>query len=156
MNRVKTYEQTGILALSDLILPSKKQLEKGVAILECIQEIPCNPCVDACPVHAISMKDINAPPVNNYDLCTGCTRCVGICPGLAIFVIKIKQGKAYVTLPYEFLPIPKVGDTVRGLDRAGVYQTDAVVTRVVRQGKTMVITIEVPEQYALEIRNIQV
>ena len=34
------YEKTGILSLKDLRIPSKKQLKKGVAILECIQEIP--------------------------------------------------------------------------------------------------------------------
>ena len=61
------YEKTGILSHKDLQIPSQKQLEKGVAILECVQEIPCNPCVDSCPVHAISMKDINAPPVNDFE-----------------------------------------------------------------------------------------
>ncbi len=153
---MKTYEQTGILEPTELTLPTKKQCERGVAILECVQEIPCNPCVDACPVHAISMSDINAPPVNNYDVCTGCGKCVGICPGLAIFVVKIKNGTAYVTLPYEFLPVPKVGETVRGLNRTGVHMTDAVVRKVIRNGKTHVITIEIPEQYAMDIRNIRV
>ena len=57
------YEKTGVLSTKDLKLPPKKHLEKGVAILECVQEIPCDPCVASCPVNAISMKDINAPPV---------------------------------------------------------------------------------------------
>ena len=111
------YEKTGILSLKDLKIPTKKQLEKGVAILECIQEIPCNPCVESCPVCAISMKDINAPPINDYEKCIGCTKCVGICPGLAIFVVKIKDSKALLTLQYEFLPAPKVGDKVEALNR---------------------------------------
>jgi len=150
------YERTGILSTKDLKLPSKKQFENGVAILECIQEIPCNPCVDSCPVKAISMKDINAPPINDFDKCIGCTKCVGICPGLAIFVVKIKDGKAMITLPYEFLPVPKVGDNVKALDRTGNTKGNALVKKVLKIGKTMVITIEVDEKLAMDIRNIRV
>ena len=150
------YEKTGILSLKDLMIPTKKQFEKGVAILECIQEIPCNPCVDSCPVSAISMKDINAPPINDYEKCIGCTKCVGICPGLAIFVVKIKDGKAFVTLQYEFLPIPNVGDKVKVLNRKGENAGFGIIRRVVKQGKTMVITVEVDENLAMDVRNIRV
>jgi len=150
------YEKTGILSITDLKVPKKKQLEKGVAILECVQEIPCNPCVESCPVHAISMKDINAPPVNDFEKCIGCTKCVGVCPGLAIFVIKIKDNKAWITLPYEFVTVPKVGDIVEALDRAGSVRGKALVKKVVKQGKTMVVTIEVNTSLAMDIRNIKV
>jgi len=153
---MREYEKTGILSGKDLLLPTRKQLEKGVAILECVQEIPCNPCVDSCPVHAISMKDINAPPVNDFERCIGCTRCVGVCPGLAIFVVKFKGTKAWVTLPYEFVPAPTVGDIVQAVDRTGVVRGKGVVTRVVRQGKTLVVTIEVASTLAMDIRNIKV
>jgi Fe-S-cluster-containing hydrogenase component 2 len=153
---MQDYEKTGILSLKDLKIPTKKQLEKGVAILECIQEIPCNPCVDSCPVGAISMKDINAPPINNYDKCIGCTKCVGVCPGLAIFVVKIKEGRALITLQYEFLPVPKIGDKVEALDRKGAKVGFGIVRRVVKQGKTMVITIEIDENQAMDVRNIRV
>lgn len=153
---MREYEKTGVLSFTDLQIPTKKQLEKGVAILECVQEIPCNPCVDSCPVHAISMKDINAPPVNDFEKCIGCTKCVGICPGLAIFVIKIKDNKAWVTLPYEFVNIPKVGDVVQALDRVGTTRSKALVKKVVKQGKTFVITIETDSTVAMEIRNIKV
>jgi Fe-S-cluster-containing hydrogenase component 2 len=153
---MKDYEKNGVLSLRYLRLPSKKQLEKGVAILECIQEIPCNPCVDSCPVNAISMKDINAVPVNDYDKCIGCGKCVGLCPGLAIFVVKIKDGKALITLPYEFLPIPVVGEKVQALDRNGKARGFGLVKRVVKIGKTMVITVEVDEKLSMDVRNIRV
>jgi Fe-S-cluster-containing hydrogenase component 2 len=153
---MQDYEKTGILTLKDLKLPSKKQLEKGVAILECIQEIPCNPCVESCPVKAISMRDINAPPINNYKKCIGCTKCVGVCPGLAIFVVKIKDSKAFVTLQYEFLPIPKVGYKVQALNRKGAKVGIGIVRKVVRQGKTMVVTIEIEKDLAMNVRNIRV
>jgi Fe-S-cluster-containing hydrogenase component 2 len=153
---MRQYEKTGILSVKDLQIPSEKQLEKGVAILECVQEIPCNPCVESCPVHAISMKDINAPPVNDFEKCIGCTKCVGICPGLAIFVVKVKGKKAWVTLPYEFVPAPQVGDSVNALDRTGTIRGKAIVKKAVKQGKTMVITIETDSDLAMDIRNIKV
>ncbi len=153
---MREYEKTGVLSSKDLQLPTGKQLEKGVAILECVEEIPCNPCVESCPVHAISMKDINAPPVNDFERCIGCTKCVGICPGLAIFVVKVKGEKARVTLPYEFVPAPKVGNVVKALDRIGVVRGDGLVTKVVKQGKTLVVTIEIDGKYAMDIRNIRV
>jgi len=153
---MKDYEKNGVLSLEDLRLPSKKQLEKGVAILECVQEIPCNPCVDSCPVNAISMKDINAVPVNDFDRCIGCGKCVGLCPGLAIFVVKIKDGKASIMLPYEFLPVPIVGEKVHVLDRNGKACGNGLVKRVVKIGKTMVVTVEVDEKLAMDVRNIRV
>lgn len=153
---MRQYEKTGILSIKDLQIPSEKQLEKGVAILECVQEIPCNPCVDSCTVHAISMKDINAPPVNDFEKCIGCTKCVAVCPGLAIFVIKVKDKKAQVTLPYELLPVPQVGDSVNALDRTGAIRAKAIVKKVIKKGKTMVITIEVDSSLAMDIRNIRV
>ena len=150
------YEKTGILCSKDFQIPTEEHLKKGVAILECVQEIPCNPCVASCPVHAISMKDINAPPMNDFEKCIGCTKCVGICPGLAIFVIKKVGNKAWVTLPYEFVPVPKVGDTVQALDRTGSQRGTALVKKVIKQGKTMVITIEIESTFAMDIRNIRV
>lgn len=154
---MKNYQKTGVLGKKDLNLPTKKQLRKGVAIIECIQRIPCNPCVDACPVNAISMKDINEPPKIDYDKCIGCKKCVGICPGLAIFVVKIlDNNKALVTLPYEQLPIPEEGDIVEGLNRKGEKIDNVKVKKVKREGKTMVLTVETKEEYAMDIRNIKV
>jgi len=152
---MKRWETEGIVELEDLRLPSEEQLKKGVAIIECIQEIPCNPCVDACPFDAISMENINALPIVNYEKCVGCGKCIEVCPGLAIFVVKIVDEKALISLPYEFLPLPTEGQKVKALNRRGKEICDAVVKKV-RKGRTPVITIEVPSQYAMEARNIKV
>ena len=154
--RIKKYEKTGVLSIRNLRLPTDDHLKKGVAIIECVQEIPCNPCVAICPVNAISMESINDLPKIDFNKCTGCKRCVGICPGLAIFVVKIKDDKALITLPYEFLPVPKVGDIVTALDREGKLRGDAKVVKVNREGKTIVITIEVSKDLAMEVRNTRV
>ncbi|MDG6229032.1 MAG: 4Fe-4S binding protein [Candidatus Thermoplasmatota archaeon] len=150
------FENTGILSISDLVLPTNEQLEKGVAITECIQRIPCNPCVDSCPVHAISMKDINALPVVDYDACIACGRCVGVCPGLAIFVVKVQGDQALITLPYEFLPRPQKGESVSVLDRAGKTMGKGKIIRVKQQGRTSIITVSVEKKYAMDVRNIRV
>lgn len=154
--RIKEYEKTGVISLKDLKLPTDDQLKKGVAIIECVQEIPCNPCLAICPVDAISMKDINDLPQVDFNKCTGCKRCIGICPGLAIFVVKVKEDKALITFPYEFLPIPKVEDIVTALDREGKPRGKAKVLKTNQSGKTTVITIEVKKELAKDVRNIQV
>jgi len=154
---MKEYEKTGVLSLKDLRLPNEKQLEKGVAIIECVQHIPCNPCVDACPFDAISMKDINDLPVVDFDKCVGCGQCISVCPGLAIFVVKhIMDGKALISIPYEFLPVPSVNDKVEALDREGRFVDTVVVKKVVKKGKTWVITVLANVEDAMNIRNIRV
>jgi sarcosine oxidase, subunit alpha len=153
---LKNYNKNGILSLEDINLPSEEQLKKGVAVIECIQKIPCNPCVDVCPVNAIKMKDINDPPVVDFDKCIGCGKCVGICPGLAIFVIKKTDDKALVTLPYEFSPVPEKNEKIDVLNREGKKVGVGVVKKIVKQGKTFVVTVEVDEKLAMDVRNIKV
>ena len=37
-------------------IPSEGRKKKGrVACVECVQEIPCNPCEGICPFHAITV-----------------------------------------------------------------------------------------------------
>jgi Fe-S-cluster-containing hydrogenase component 2 len=153
---MKEFEQTGVLSVNDLRIPSEDQLKKGVAITECIQDIPCDPCVDSCPVDAISMKDINAPPVVDYTKCIACGQCVGVCPGLAIFVVKKQNGKGLLTLPYEFLPVPEKDDVVDTIDRNGEKIGKGVVKRVKKQGKTMVVTVELDANDLMNVRHIHV
>ena len=153
---MKTYEQTGVLTAKDLCMPTEKQLRKGVAVIECVQQIPCNPCVAVCPSHAISMKDINDTPHIDYDTCIGCGKCVAACPGLAIFMIKLLDEKALITIPYEFLPVPSVGDNVHPIDREGKNRGTAKVTKVKQSNNTTVVTIEIPKELAMEIRHLKV
>ena len=152
-----TYSETGIITLKDIQIPSKERFEKGpVAIIECPQSIPCNPCVDACPFHAISMNDINALPEIDFEKCTGCGSCISKCPGLAIFVVDTTYSgsEALIKIPYEFA-LPKTGDTVKALDRKGGVKGDARVIRVVKEkDKTGVVSIAVKKSLAMEVRNI--
>lgn len=152
-----SYEEDGILELKDLNLPSEERLKKGpTAIIECIENIPCNPCVDACPFEAISMEKIIDIPEIDYEKCTGCGTCIPICPGLAIFVVDISREKAVITIPYEFLPIPEIEDKVKALDRKGDIVGEAKVIRVKEnENKTNTVTIEVNKELGMIVRNIK-
>ena len=145
------------------VLPSLERMEKGpVAVIECIQDIPCNPCESACPFHAISVgRPITSLPKLAADSCSGCGACIAQCPGLAIFVVDASRPGSLgtVQLPYEYIPLPLTGEIVAGLDRNGRTVTDVRVIRVVtspKSDRTAVITIEVPKPYLNTIRNIRV
>lgn len=141
--------------------PSQKRLEKGpVVAIECIEEIPCNPCEQACPQHAITIGEpITNCPHLDEDKCIGCGLCVSQCPGLAIFLIDLthSQGSASVAFPHEYLPLPKEGQTVRAVNRAGEPICSATVVRVQNpktNGQTPVVTVAMPRKYATEVRGI--
>ena len=143
------------------VQPSKESLSKGpVVMMECFQNIPCDPCSACCPSGAIKLfEDINDLPEVDYKKCTGCGICISYCPGLAIFVIDINHNEheALIKLPYELLPLPKQGQIVAGLDRAGTKVANVRVKKVLKhKNKTNVISILVPKHLAMVIRNIKV
>jgi len=118
------------------IFPSDEVLEtKRVALIECVEEIPCNPCGVVCRVDAIEKKDLCTPGKVDWDKCSGCTMCVAVCPGLAIFLQQIKEGKGYVTMPYELLPAPKVGMKAQLMDRSGKIVGEGVIVNPTYQAK---------------------
>ncbi len=141
-------------------LPSEGRLAKGpVAIIECTEDIPCDPCVEACKFGAINKESLITPPTIDYEKCTGCTLCIDICPGLAIFVVNMnyKEGKALISIPYEMLPVPKRGEKVETLDRSGKKIGKAEVIKA-RKGKggTFVISIAVDKNLAMQARSIKI
>ena len=142
--------------------PSLERINRGpVAVVECFQEIPCNPCTTSCRRGAFEeMEDINDLPVIDLDVCNGCTICVTSCPGMAIMVVdgSYSEDEALFKIPYEFSPLPKIGSTVRGLNRAGEYITDVKVLRVTNPksfDKTPLITCVVNKDFLYEFRNIE-
>ena len=69
---------------------ANQQQEKIHPVIECTQNIPCNPCQDACPVGCIKVgSNITSLPVlDGEKKCIGCGMCVASCPGQAIFLIQ--------------------------------------------------------------------
>lgn len=157
------FNKTGVATkeMVEAILPSKERRGKGpYAIFECFQDIPCNPCSTVCKFNAVKDFDnINDQPVVIHENCTGCAMCVSICPGLAIFVIDetYSDDEVMIKMPYEFLPLPVVTSTVNALDRDGKVIGKAKVLKVQNNkslDNTNVVTISVPKEIFLDVRNI--
>ncbi len=145
------------------IMPSEERLAQGpVAVYECFQQIPCNPCEKVCPHAAVTVgEDINNIPSLDENKCTGCGDCVLSCPGQAIFVIDQTYNAdfAVVKLPFEFVPVPAVGQYAIGLSRLGEELGWFEIAEVKESGaknKTRLISIIVPRNLMMKIRNIKV
>ena len=121
--------------------------------MECTQNIPCNPCQDACHQGCISIgSNITSLPVVVKDKkCIGCGMCVASCSGQAIFLVEdnTEPGFGEVTIPYEFLPLPKEGDEGMALGRDGKSLCKTQITKV-KSSKaydhTNLVTMKVPEE----------
>ncbi len=161
----KGVKLTGIPSYAELAacpgIPSLERLEKGpTAYIECVQEIPCNPCEKACPFGAIHVgQPITNIPQLDENKCTGCGICIAQCPGLAIFKVhkNYRETSSLVEFPYEYLPIPEEGQIVPCGNRAGEYITDGRIIKVKNPKAydgTTVISVEIPKEYCLKIRTI--
>ena len=128
-------------------------------VIECTQNIPCNPCQDACPKKCIAVgeKITTLPHINEDNPCVNCGMCVASCPGQAIFLVDedCGDGTAEITRPYEFLPVPEKGSVGKALSRKGEPVCDATVVNL-RTAKTfdqtVLLTMKVPKAYAMTAR----
>jgi len=136
--------------------------QKRVALIECVEEIPCNPCAVVCRVDAIQKETLCSPAIVDWEKCTGCTLCVAVCPGLSIYLQSIKNAKAYVTMPYELLPAPKVGMKVKLMDRSGAVVGEGNIVMPTYQAKgdaypRWVVTVEMDNPaLSYEVRAIKI
>ena len=164
MNKGVMY--TGIPSKEELAacpgVPSEERMAKGrVAVIECVQEIPCNPCENACRLGAITIgEQITDLPVLHEEKCTGCGMCVANCPGLAITIVDkaYSAREAVIEFPFEYLPLPEKGDTVDAVNRAGEVVCKGTVTSVKKLpafAGTAVVGIAIPKEYADEVRSMK-
>jgi len=164
---LRSYQRTGVLSERELLkgrqVPGLERLKRGpCVVIECIENIPCNPCAYACPRKAITIEGgLTELPRVDFDKCNGCTLCVARCPGLAIFVVDCghAEGRAAVTIPYELLPRPIKGQRVTALDRHGRRVCAGTVVRVIDTKATdrcAVVTLAVPKKHWNTVRSIRV
>jgi Fe-S-cluster-containing hydrogenase component 2 len=157
-NGVLTGERPGAVRPPEKLWRERKG---GLVVVECPQRIPCNPCNTSCPAGAIvKFADINDVPVIDYERCTGCALCVAKCPGLACFVVDLTfaPGLALMKLPYEMLPLPERGMSVKCLGRTGEVVCEGSVENVVEPHKdrTRVVHVAAPIDRVNDIRAIRV
>jgi thioredoxin reductase/Pyruvate/2-oxoacid:ferredoxin oxidoreductase delta subunit len=130
-----------------------------VPVIECTQNIPCNPCQDACKKGCIKVGATitRLPAVDPAVVCTGCGMCVASCSGQAIFLVNANYAPGYaaVALPYEFCPLPEVGDAGWALDRSGRVLGPAEVVGVKTapvMDETAILTMKVPAEWVMTAR----
>ncbi len=128
-------------------------------VIECTQNIPCNPCQDACVKGCISIGSniTSLPVVVSEAKCIGCGMCVASCSGQAIFLVneETEQGFGTVTLPYEFLPLPEAGEKGIALGRDGkkVCDCEVVSCKTAKAfDHTNLLTIKVPSDMTMKAR----
>jgi len=139
-------------------------IEQGVIpILNCVQEIPCNPCAHICPFGFIKIKGdpiIGLPYFEGK--CTGCGLCLTICPGLAITLVDYRKDKEFpiVSIPYEVQNHKVVvGDKVKVVDMEGNYLDTLEVVSVQqtkRTRKTQIIKVKSTREIAKQIAGIRI
>lgn len=128
-----------------------------IAVIECVEKIPCNPCEAACPRHAISIgSDITELPVLDSTACTGCGLCIALCPGLAIYVknYRFEEHRASILFPFEYLPLPQKGQSVEMVDRFGEVVCTGellLVQNLKRNEQTTLIKAAYDKKFFLEV-----
>jgi Fe-S-cluster-containing hydrogenase component 2 len=138
----------------------KVERARPIAIIECNQEIPCNPCELACPSRAIKIGEpITRRPVFHAERCKGCGKCIPLCPGLAIFIFDpfYNESESMVGFPHEYLPLPQKGKVVKVVDRKGNVLGRGKVVRVdlkTSNDRTPIIYVAVPKKIGQQVRGI--
>ncbi|MBV4450221.1 FAD-dependent oxidoreductase [Clostridium tyrobutyricum] len=139
--------------------PGVKSIRGIHPVIECSQNIPCNPCQDACPKKCIKIGSqiTSLPVVDESSQCIGCGMCVASCSGQSIFLVNEDYEKEYtsITLPYEFLPLPEKEMKGIGLDRSGKQVCEAEVIDIKSLpafDHTNLLTIKVPKEMGMRVR----
>lgn len=140
--------------------PAASEKRGGVhPVIECTQNIPCNPCQDACKFGCIMVgrQITSIPQIDHEKKCTGCGMCVASCSGQAIFLVDddYDETHAAITMAYEFLPYPEKGQKGTALSRAGQPVCEAEVLSLRKSAATdgtALLTIAVPKEFSMQAR----
>ena len=134
--------------------PTEEDYLRGpIAVIECIEEIPCNPCETSCPKGSITIgKPITNLPYIDFHRCSGCGICVAACPGLAIYLkdYTYSEEDALITFPFEYIPLPELGKTVILVDRQGQAVCEGIVKKVNCSKafqETVLVSVAYPKKY---------
>jgi ferredoxin len=152
IKKIPNDNNAGILTLERLKqtpgFPKDADYDKGlIAVIECDQDIK------------VGSPMTNLPGLNT-SACTGCLKCLAICPGLCIFAINknYDDKNALIYLPYEYSPLPAKGNRIRALDRRGEFVCDGIIHKVLKSSKKQnspIIGILVSKEYFNAVRHFE-
>ena len=139
--------------------------ETGITpVIHCNQQIPCNPCVSVCKQGVIYIPgdSILEKPEITKNECTGCNKCLFICPGLAISLVDYRKDQenptvslAYEVYNYEY----KKGDPILLTDYEGNPLGEAIIIGTAMKKtsrKTQIIKIKVPKEIAKQVAGFRI
>ena len=111
-------------------VPSEERMRQGrVAVIECVQEIPCNPCSFSCKFNAITIID------KSYS-----------------------DKEVVIDFPFEYLPLPQEHQVVDAVNRYGEVVCKGIIKKV-KQVKayagTTVVSMIIPIEFADEVRSMK-
>jgi len=138
--------------------------ETGIfPIFHCYQEIPCNPCASVCPqgmIHTENDIITRLPYFYGEKECSGCGKCVSICPGLAITLVDYRkdQENPLVTFPFEIAMNKLDQGTLVTImsDTGSLGQFEVNRTRILKLfPRTQLITVKLPRNIAKQAVNIR-
>jgi len=132
-------------------------------VIRCNQEIPCNPCATVCKKHSIEMQGdpILGRPEFIGPECTGCTKCVTICPGLAITMVDGRKDPEFpiVSVPFEqSAELVPEGSMALATDQEGNLLGNFEVVAVRNRkfaDRTLLVQLRVPREMAPLIAGIR-
>ena len=130
-------------------------------VIRCVQEIPCNPCVEVCPLGHIQIPSDRIVDLPRYSggECLGCGRCVLICPGLAITLLfrdyDPDKKHALVIIPYEMdIGTVHLGGRVTTVDMEGREIGEGIVKGIKRRpefNRRVLVAVQVPWRHRLKV-----
>ncbi len=94
--------------------------------------------------------------------CTGCEKCVAICPGLAITLVDYRKDPEFptVAIPFEFLKDTlKAGDSVVVEDTEGqpLGRVEVGAVKAIKANdRTVIVKVRAPNAYAKKISGIRI
>ncbi|MFO8091122.1 MAG: FAD-dependent oxidoreductase [Desulfatiglandaceae bacterium] len=133
-------------------------------VLHCAQKMPCNPCTSVCDRGVIEIfgDGLTEPPHLTENKCTGCHKCLFICPGLAITLVDYRKSRQIptVSIPCEVdTSCLEKGTTVELLDYKGNILGDAEIIAIKQsknERKTLAAKVLVPADIALHVAGLKI
>ncbi len=142
-------------------IPKDKEI---YPVIRCTQEIPCNPCTEVCVLQSIKIKEPTIMGRPQFEgNCLGCTRCISICPGLAITLVDKRyddtKKTARVVIPWEMPEgTIRIGEevTTTGMEGEVIGKAKVIGKKKSKwQNRRVLVSIEIPFKDANNVAGIR-